>query len=61
MDVTYDKKRNIHPVFVYGTLMKGQRAEHMLAGSDFAGNFQLKGYAMYHLGFTLWIELPRKK
>ena len=43
-------EKNIHPVFVYGTLMKGQRAEHMMAGSDFAGNFQLKDYAMYHLG-----------
>ena len=30
--------------------MKGQRAAHMLAGSDFAGPFQLKDYAMYNLG-----------
>ena len=43
-------EKNIHPVFAYGTLMKGQRAAHMMAGSDFAGNFQLKDYAMYHLG-----------
>lgn len=41
---------NTHPVFVYGTLMKGQRAAHILAGSDFGGYFQLKDYAMYNLG-----------
>lgn len=41
---------NTHPVFVYGTLMKGQRAAHMLEGSDFMGCFQLKDYAMYNLG-----------
>lgn len=41
---------NTHPIFVYGTLMKGQRAEHMMAGSDFGGYFQLKDYAMYNLG-----------
>ena len=52
-ETTYEnacQNGNTHPVFVYGTLMKGQRAEHMLSGSDFAGCFQLKGYAMYNLG-----------
>jgi gamma-glutamylcyclotransferase (GGCT)/AIG2-like uncharacterized protein YtfP len=38
------------PIFVYGTLMRGRRASHMLAGATFAGLFQLKDYAMYHLG-----------
>ena len=41
---------NIHPVFVYGTLMQGQRAAYMLAGSDFVGCFRLKDYGMYNLG-----------
>lgn len=51
--ITYEnayRNGNIHPVFVYGTLMKGQRAAHMLAGSCFAGCFRLKDYAMYNLG-----------
>lgn len=38
------------PVFVYGTLMQGQRANHMLSGARYAGKFQLQDYAMYHLG-----------
>ena len=38
------------PVFVYGTLMKGQPAEHMLSGCAFGGFFQLRNYAMYNLG-----------
>lgn len=37
-------------VFVYGTLMRGQRAHHMLSGARYAGKFSLKDYAMYHLG-----------
>ena len=41
---------NTHPIFVYGTLMKGQRANHMLQDCEFAGHFQLKDYAMYNLG-----------
>lgn len=41
---------NDRPVFVYGTLMRGERAHHMLAGSEFGGCWQLKDYAMYHLG-----------
>lgn len=44
------RKGNSHPVFVYGTLMRGQRANHLMSGSDFAGCFCLKDYAMYHLG-----------
>jgi gamma-glutamylcyclotransferase (GGCT)/AIG2-like uncharacterized protein YtfP len=52
-EILYDnacRSGNIHPVFVYGTLMQGQRAAHMLAGSRFVGYFQLKDYAMYNLG-----------
>ena len=41
---------NLHPVFVYGTLMQGQRANHFLRGCDFGGCFRLEDYAMYHLG-----------
>ena len=41
---------NDRPVFVYGTLMRGERAHHMLAGSEFGGCWQLKDYAMYNLG-----------
>ena len=51
--IIYDnacRNGNTHPVFVYGTLMQGQRAAHMLAGSQFIGYFQLKDYAMYNLG-----------
>ena len=44
------QKGNSRPVFVYGTLMRGQRANHLMSGSDFAGCFCLKDYAMYHLG-----------
>lgn len=39
-----------HPVFVYGTLMKGERAGYMLSDCCFGGYFQLKNYAMYDLG-----------
>lgn len=41
---------NTHPVFVYGTLMQGERANSKLSGSEFGGCFQLKDYAMYDLG-----------
>ena len=37
-------------VFVSGTLMQGQRANHMLSGARYAGKFQLRDFAMYHLG-----------
>ena len=37
-------------VFVYGTLMQGERASGMLAGSTFKGEFILDDYALYDLG-----------
>ena len=44
------EKGNTRPVFVYGTLMQGQRANHLLSGSDYAGIFRLDGFSIYHLG-----------
>lgn len=41
---------NDRPVFVYGTLMKGEHANNMLADGEYAGRFLLKDYAMYNLG-----------
>ena len=41
---------NRRPAFVYGTLMKGERAEYLLAEATFLGKCQLRDYAMYHLG-----------
>ena len=40
----------IHPVFVYGTLMRFQRANHMLETGIYMGDAVLADYAMYHLG-----------
>ena len=37
-------------VFVYGTLMSGQRAHHFLEGGTLLGTWLLHGYAMYNLG-----------
>ncbi|MBR3638846.1 MAG: gamma-glutamylcyclotransferase [Lachnospiraceae bacterium] len=37
-------------IFVYGTLMKGQSANHYLNGADYKGTFCLNGYAMYDIG-----------
>ena len=41
---------NHRPAFVYGTLMKGQRAEHLLADATYVGRCQLHDFAMYNLG-----------
>lgn len=41
---------NDRPVFVYGTLMKGERANHLLSNCEFGGRCLLRDYAMYDLG-----------
>lgn len=38
------------PVFVYGTLRKGESAHHLLADSDYCGVFALENCAMFDLG-----------
>lgn len=43
-------QKNDRPAFVYGTLMKGERAEHLLAEASFVGTCRLRDFAMYHLG-----------
>ena len=37
-------------IFVYGTLMQGQRANYMLADGQFCGRFRLADYGLYNLG-----------
>lgn len=37
-------------LFVYGTLMSGERAAGMLKGCEFLGEGILNGYALYDLG-----------
>jgi gamma-glutamylcyclotransferase (GGCT)/AIG2-like uncharacterized protein YtfP len=37
-------------IFVYGTLMQGQRAHHLMGNAQYLGKAQLKDFAMYHLG-----------
>lgn len=41
---------DLQPAFVYGTLMKGERAEHLLAEATYIGRCKLQDYAMYNLG-----------
>lgn len=37
-------------LFVYGTLMRGQRAHPLLSGCEYRGRYVLKGYGMFDLG-----------
>jgi gamma-glutamylcyclotransferase (GGCT)/AIG2-like uncharacterized protein YtfP len=37
------------PVFVYGTLIRGQRNNRLLSESEFLGQAELNDYAMYDL------------
>lgn len=59
--ITYTKEafdiiRKLEPlkkstyIFVYGTLMKGQPANHLLNDAGYIGKFRLADYAMYNLG-----------
>lgn len=41
--------KNIN-IFVYGTLMQGQRAHRLLDGAKFVGTYSLPGYSMYDCG-----------
>lgn len=38
------------PIFVYGTLMKGNRAHSYLENAAYCGNYILENYGMYNLG-----------
>lgn len=40
----------MNKVFVYGTLMSGQSANHLLADAVYVGKYILRDYAMYNLG-----------
>ncbi len=40
-----------HVVFVYGTLMRGERASHMLEKYEYLGEFTLKDYALYQVSY----------
>lgn len=37
-------------LFVYGTLMSGQRAADKMSDGKYLGDYRLDGYAMYNLG-----------
>ena len=49
MDTEFDFKGKAYTIFVYGTLMSGKRASHMLDGYEYCGDYQLKDYAMYNV------------
>ena len=42
--------KNNRFAFVYGTLMQGERAAHLLADATYVGRCKLHNYAMYNLG-----------
>ena len=43
--------QQLHPVFVYGTLMAGEKASHMLDSYEYCGDYCLKDYAMYNVSY----------
>ena len=48
-----------HAVFVYGTLMRGEQAAHMLAQCEYIGEFTLQDYALYQVSYYPGIkEVP---
>jgi gamma-glutamylcyclotransferase (GGCT)/AIG2-like uncharacterized protein YtfP len=44
------KEMDVNYIFVYGTLMEGERAHNKLSENTFMGRYILPGYAMYNLG-----------
>ena len=46
-------------VFVYGTLMRGERAHSYLSKAEFVGEYRLSDYAIYNLGWYPGIR-PKK-
>ena len=46
-------------VFVYGTLMRGERAHSYLSKAEFVGEYRLSDYAIYNLGLYPGIR-PKK-
>ena len=41
--------KNIHNIFTYGTLMKGQRNHHYLRDSQYIGDGYVKGYELLEI------------
>lgn len=52
-------KKGTYNIFVYGTLMRGERAHSYLADAGFIGEYCLKDYALYNLGWFPGIR-PKK-
>ena len=52
-------KKETYNIFVYGTLMRGERADSYLADAGFIGEYCLKDYALYDLGWYPGIR-PKK-
>lgn len=50
LELLMKKKVETVNIFVYGTLMKGQKAISLLGESVYRGRYALKDYAMYNLG-----------
>lgn len=45
------QKEAKYNIFVYGTLMRGERAHSFLVGAEYLGEYCLKDYALYNLGW----------
>ena len=52
-------KKETYNIFVYGTLMQGECAHSYLADAKFIGEYRLKDYALYNLGWYPGIR-PKK-
>lgn len=50
-DFDMEDEKEKFAVFVYGTLMRGERAHSFLSGAKFIGEYRLDDYAMYNLGW----------